>query len=106
MLFRCVAEGEKESGKMEFVQFMDRSPSLHSPGDALGCVCLRWTTAEGGKNGAEVNSLRKENNRTALREWLQVTSFENSPSTVTAFRADIAVHPLSREPTRLCHRLS
>lgn len=67
LLFCCVAWRKKEGDEMKFVYFKECLPSPDAAGDALRRVCLRWETAEGGENEADVDTSEEENNCTAAK---------------------------------------
>lgn len=104
LLFRSVAEGNEKGDEMAFVQFKKCVPPLEAVDNFLGGVHLRWAAARSGENKADVDSLERENNRTAAREWLQVISVESALSTVHVCWTNIAVYLLTTELAWPYHR--
>lgn len=92
----CCA-GDKEDDGTAFVRFMNSVPSLVAVDDAMGCIFLRWATAECGKNKPGAHQLEGENSCTAMEDWFGVIRFESVLSPVRVIWANIAVHSLTAE---------
>lgn len=62
--------------------FLECLPSRDAVNNVLEGICLRWTAAEREESETCVNGLKNENNHTAARGWLGVSSLENTLSNV------------------------
>lgn len=71
--------------------------SLNAVDAALGCVRLRWGTAECGENEAEMDRLEGETSRNAAEKRSGVIPFERNLRTAHATRANTAVQPFTTE---------
>ena len=103
LLFHLNEYGEKVSKEYAFVQFMEVTSCLSKVDEELGCVCLRWATADNVDYTTSA-STHITAGQIEAAEWYDLVPFDSIVGTVQALRSNIPIPPFTKPIPWPLHR--
>ena len=94
LLFRLSDDKVSVSEEYAYVQFMEVTKSLSAIDDALGCVCLRWSTDDETDHTLDQDRVLQES-QIEVGEWFGLVPFSAITGVVQTLRSNISIRPFT-----------
>jgi hypothetical protein len=103
LLFHLNEYGQRQPKQYAFVQFMEVTRCLSKVDEELGCVCLRWATADNVDHTINA-STHISAGQIEAAEWYGLVPFDSIVGTVQVLRSNIPIPPFSSQIPWPLHR--
>ena len=104
LLLVHIKHGTEDLGQFAYIQYMEVTTPLSTIDESLGCVCLRWATADDIDYTTNYNRT-VDVDRIDTAEWYGLVPFTSLLGTVQVIRSNIPINPFTMAVPWPMHRL-